>query len=185
MMVVGPSLSAWITPPLVTYGNWIERLWQGSAEPRALPLGPTQALALWRRIVADSPEGADLLGERGAARWAAEAWQLCCDWNIDLDRERADPSQRDYRAFLAWCGRYVETLDEQGWIDRPSIGRRLPDLDWQTPERVIVADIDEPTPRRRALLERLERGGRLERWSAPTSAPPKHANWWRLEASRF
>ena len=167
---IAAGRSAWITPPLVTYGNWIERLWQGSAEPRALPLGPTQALALWRRIVADSPEGADLLGERGAARWAAEAWQLCCDWNIDLDRERADPSQRDYRAFLAWCGRYVETLDGQGWIDRPSIGRRLPDLDWQTPERVIVADIDEPTPRRRALLERLERGGRLERWSAPTSA---------------
>jgi len=159
---------AWLTPPLVAYGDWIERLWQYSPEPRALPLRPTQTLALWRRVVADSPEGADLLGERGAARWAAEAWELCCDANIDLDREHAGPSQRDYRAFLAWHRRYADELDGQGWIDRPSIGRRLPDLEWRTPERVILADIDEPTPRQRALLERLERsGGCVERWSAP------------------
>ena len=37
---------AWVTPPIVTYGSWLERLWQASPEPRAPTLGPPQAFAL-------------------------------------------------------------------------------------------------------------------------------------------
>jgi len=162
---------AWVTPPIVTYGGWLERLWLSSPGTRSPVLGPKQAFALWRRIVADSEEGAQLLGDRGAARWAAEAFDLCCEWDVDLDRERTAASQSDFRAFLAWRRRYLAALAENGWIDRAQIAGLLADGDRLPAERLILADLDEPTPRQRELLGRLERGGcLLERWSTPASS---------------
>ena len=162
---------AWVTPPVVAYGNWIERLWQSSAEPRPSPLGTAQAFALWRRIVADSAEGAQLLGERGAARWAAEAFELCCDWDVDLDRESARANESDFRAFLGWRRRYLATLGKNDWIDRAQIAGVLADIDSLPPQHLILADLDDPTPRQRALFARLEeRGWRIERRSAPESS---------------
>jgi hypothetical protein len=121
-----------------------------------------------RRIVADSPEGTQLLGDRGAARWAAEAFELCCDWNVDLGRELAGASQSDFRAFLAWRRRYLAALAENGWIDRAQIAGLLADDDRLPAQRLILADLDEPTPRQRELFARLERAGYLVgRWSAP------------------
>lgn len=165
---------AWVTPPITIYGGWLERLWQSLPGPRALTLGSSQASALWRRIVADSPEGGRLLGARGAARWAAEAFELCCAWNVDLDRERAGAGQTDLRAFLAWRRRYLAVLDEKGWVDRAQIAGLLADEDrLLAPQRLILVDLDEPTPRQRELFDRLERGGcRIERWSSPASSSP-------------
>ena len=168
---VAAGSRAWIRPSIETYGNWLERLWQSSAEQRALPLGPAQAFALWRQIVADSPEGAHLLGDRGAARWAAEAFELCCDWNVDLDRERAGATQGDFRAFLGWRRRYLDTLGDNGWIDRAQIAGFLATGDRLSPQRLILADLDERTPQQRALFARLERDGwRVERWSTPETS---------------
>ena len=162
---------AWVTPPIVTYGSWLDRLWQASPGPRSPLLGPAQAFALWRRIVADSPEGAHLLGDRGAARWAAEAFELCCDWNVDLDRERTGASHGDFHAFLAWRRRYLAALGEHGWIDRAQVAGLLADGDRPPPQRLILADLDEPTLRQRELFGRLERDGfRIERWSAPEAS---------------
>jgi probable DNA repair protein len=162
---------AWVTPPIVTYVNWLERLWQSSAEPRALPLGPAQAFALWRRVVAESTEGADLLGARGVARWAAEAFELCCDWDVDLDRERARAGENDFQAFLDWRRRYLATLGKNGWIDRAQIAGLLADIDSLPPQRLILADLDEPTARQRALFARLEGNGwPIEHRSAPESS---------------
>jgi ATP-dependent helicase/nuclease subunit B len=162
---------AWPTPDLVHYSSWTERLWQTGPLPLALPLSASQSLALWRRIVAESEEGADLIGVRGAAHWAAEAWELLCHWDIDPERERAGASQGDYRAFLGWCRRYAATLAEHGWVDRATIARRLTEVEWRAPEQLILADLDESTPRQRALLERLaQRGCRIGRWMPPDVA---------------
>jgi len=168
---IAAGRSAWVTPELVAHASWAERLWQSDTEPRALPLGAAQAAALWRRIVAESDQGAELVGDRGAALWAAEAWELLCHWDIDAAREHAGATQADYGAFLGWCRRYVATLADHQWVDRASIARRLPDVEWRAPARAILADLAEPTPRQRALLERLElRGCRVERWDAPAAA---------------
>ena len=150
---------AWVTPEIVAYSSWTERLWQSGPEARGLPLSAAQSLALWRRIVAESDEGAELVGERGAAQWAAEAWELLCHWNVDHERERAGEDQRDYRAFLGWCRRYAATLAEHDWADRALIAKRLPETEWQAPARAILCKLDEPSPRQLALLERLGRSG--------------------------
>ena len=174
---------AWVTPTILGYGAWLEELWQRTAEPREPPLAPGQALALWRRVIAELPEGADLLGDRGAAQWAAEAWDLACQWNLDLDRERARPVEIDYRAFLAWSRRYASALAELGCVDRALIARRLPDLAVRAPARALLAGLDDVTPRGRALLERLERGGcSLQTW--PEARSPARVARVRLADAR-
>ncbi len=132
---------AWVTPPILGYGAWLEHLWQRTTDPREAALSPAQALALWRRVIAESAEGSELLGKRGAAQWAAEAWDLACQWGLDLDRERAGPSQSDYRVFLAWSRRYAAALGDLGCVDRALIARRLPDSDCRAPERVVLAGL--------------------------------------------
>jgi len=161
---------AWVTPPILGYGAWLEHLWQRTRDPREPVLAPGQALALWRRVIAESAEGSELLGKRGAAQWAAEAWDLACQWGLDLGRERAGPSQSDYQVFLAWSRRYAAALADLGCVDRALIARRLPDYDCRAPERVVRAGLEDSTPRQRALLERLQRGGcNVETWPEPAS----------------
>ncbi len=119
----------------------------------------------------ESKEAATLLGERGAARWAAEAFALCCEWNVDLDREGPGAAQSDFRAFLGWRRRYLAALGEHGWIDRAQIAGFLEAVDAPAPQRLILADLEEATPRQSALFARLQRdGARIERWSAPETS---------------
>src|SRR5882672_1283694 len=136
---IGANRAAWVTPDIVGYAAWTERLWHSAHEPRAVPLSVPQASALWRRVIEESPEGAELLGPAGASEWAAEAWGLLCGWNVDPARERAGGTEGDFAAFLRWCRRYRDALDANRWVDHAEIVRRLPDVEWRTPQSVCFA----------------------------------------------
>src|SRR5262245_19812577 len=60
---VAASETAWITPPLIGFAGWSEALWQSGPEPRARPLTASQSLALWQRVIGESKQAAELLGE--------------------------------------------------------------------------------------------------------------------------
>ena len=159
---------AWITPPLVGYASWLESLWLAAGPAQPMPLTPPQSLALWRRVIRSSEAGAELIGESGAADWAAEAWRLLCHWRIDPASERARGEQHDFAAFLLWCREYRNALAANDWIDQAEIARRLPAAEWSAPPRVTFADAEEPSPLEQALLDRLTRSGaRIELESPP------------------
>src|SRR5262245_38845052 len=161
---VAAGHTAWVTPPVIGLSAWSEALWNSSAEPRAVLLTAGQSTALWERVIAESEQAGELLGARGAAAWAADAWTLLCHWGIDPSGERAGPSQRDFGAFLGWCRRYRAVLEQNDWVDHAVIARDLATVEWRTPERVIFADLDEPSPCQRELLVELARRGcRVER----------------------
>jgi len=155
---LGGTAEAWETPPLKSYAAWLDELWLEHADERGPALTPSQSLALWRRVIAESPESGELIGYAGAAEWAAAAWQLLHRWRIDPAAERAAPSQVDYRAFLGWCGRYGVELAEHGWVDRCELESALParvrDL-----ERIFVADLDDDYPARAHLFAELAARG--------------------------
>src|SRR5882672_404575 len=169
---IASGASAWLTPAIVPYRAWAERLWLDGDPSRAVPLRAPQALALWRRVIAESAESAELIGHRGAAEWAADAWRRLCHWRIDPRAEHAGPEQRDYRAFLAWCARYRAVLAERGWIDEPALDLELATAALPSaPAEWVLADLDESAPVRRALLERAERAGiRVSRWAPPPAS---------------
>jgi ATP-dependent helicase/nuclease subunit B len=92
---IGRGARAWLTPDVIAYRPWLEQLWLQGGPERPLPLTAAQTNALWRRLIADSAAGAELLSHGGAAEWAADAWRLLCHWRIDSARERAGSEQGD------------------------------------------------------------------------------------------
>jgi probable DNA repair protein len=173
--VVAAGARAWETPPLKSYGAWLDDLWLEHGGASGPALSPNQSLALWRRIVAESAESRDLIGHAGAAEWAADAWRLIHRWQIDPAAQRATPDQVDYRAFLAWSRRYRGWLDGHGFLDGAELEAALPDRVTGA-RRVVLADLDESHPARTALFARLgARGLAIDSLATPTTAGRRRA----------
>jgi hypothetical protein len=155
---------------LSTYASWLESLWLES-DGAPLVLTPAQSQALWRRVIAESSQGAQLIGQAGVASWAVAAWELLHRWRIDPEAERAAGTELDYEALLGWCHRFRSVLRDQGWIDsaelegllavRPSDeranrrcrprgslsgGRRYSPAGRRTNDRTLSAACDWPLP---------------------------------------
>lgn len=161
------SASAWETPPIRSYAAWIDELWLEHADERGPALTPNQSSALWRRVVADSAAGNDLIGHAGAAEWAADAWRLLYRFRLDPAAQYAAANEIDYRAFLSWCRRYREWLDANGWVDRAELETSLAERA-ATGGKIVVADFDEIDPARAELFAQLAaRGALVEQVSAP------------------
>jgi ATP-dependent helicase/nuclease subunit B len=169
------SATAWETPPVKSYAAWLDELWLAQADERGPALTPNQSLVLWRRVVAESAEGSELIGHAGAAEWAAGAWQLLHRWRLDPATQRAAANQVDYRAFLAWCRRYRAWLDANGWIDRAeleaTLTSRVPVVG-----ALSLADQTGPYPARTALFAQLAaRGCRIDAIAAPAVTGTRHS----------
>jgi probable DNA repair protein len=163
------SARAWLTPPVTSYRAFAESLVSAGDPDQPLPITASQANAIWRAVIADSAAGAELIGHGGAARWAAEAWELLLNWQIDPRRERAAAGQADYRAFLDWCARYRTVLDDHGWIDSALIDATLAAGPLAAPKGpLVLAELDRLPPARAALRERLAAADcEIHEWSAP------------------
>ena len=166
---------AWVSLALADYRGWAASLWSSLDHERPAPLTAAQSRALWRRIVAESEEGAALIGSEGAADWAARAWELLCNWRLDPSTLRG-AEQPDFRALLSWCRRYREWLLDSDWIDHAQIDARLPDVERiQPPDQLVLADLEDLSPARTALLSKLEKSGsRIDRWTAPSVGARRH-----------
>ena len=166
---------AWETPAVLTYAAWLDELWLEQAGERGPALTANQSFALWRRVLAESEEGGELIEQAGAAEWAAAAWQLLHRWRIDPKRERAAAGQLDYRALLAWCRSYRERLDAHGWVDRAEIEGAL-ELRATAGSALVAADLNEPYPARTALFAQLAaRGAKITAAAAPPVAADRRA----------
>ncbi|HEX7235971.1 MAG TPA: hypothetical protein VF405_03345, partial [Gammaproteobacteria bacterium] len=167
--------SAWETPPVKSYGAWLDELWLEHCGDRGPALSANQSLALWRRIVAESPESGELIGHTGAAQWAAGAWGLLHHWQIDPATQRAAPLEVDYRAFLAWARAYRAWLDAHGFVDRAEIEAAVQSRGASV-GRLLLADLEESYPARAGLLAALEaRGARVEPLAPPVANGCRHS----------
>jgi probable DNA repair protein len=173
---IAAGRAAWASPPVTSYGNWLDALSAATGDTAPLPLTPTQSLALWRRVINESRYAAELIGDIGVANWAAQAWELLHRWRIDPASERAGANDFDYQALLRWCRSYREQLDANGWLDRAELEARLDGEPHTALGRIVLADLDEPYPARTALLARLTAAGaQIEVRSAPFRQAATHA----------
>lgn len=160
---------AWRTPNLFGYRTWLAEQW--SARDAALPLlTAAQSRALWQRVIGESADGAGLIDVAAPAAWAAQAWGLLAQWNIDPRSLGAARDQPDFAAFLRWAAAYREALESNRWHDPAGLEAALDPP--PAVERLVLADIDDGdlTPSGRALLERcVAAGAVLERWPVPAS----------------
>jgi len=169
---IGAGAAAWATPPVATYAAWLDGLWGGHCGDRGEPLTVGQSAALWRRVVAESKESGALIGQAGAAEWAADAWALLHRWQLDPAEQRAYSDQLDYRAFLSWCRGYRERVAAHGWTDRAELEATLAARTLAGADDVIAADLGEPFPARTVLFAQLQAHGRTV---SATTAPAVEA----------
>jgi ATP-dependent helicase/nuclease subunit B len=166
---LGAGSRVWETPPIQTYGAWLERRWrESSLGLRTAVLTPSQSAALWRRVIAESAAGEALIGHAGAAEWAAAAAALLRRWRVAPAARHAMGQQIDFSAFLDWERRYREILAAHGWLDPHDLEHELMSRPPLCAEAVTVADLGDTYPARDALLEHLAASGtRIVQQSAP------------------
>ncbi|PMZ30609.1 hypothetical protein C1X99_30525, partial [Pseudomonas sp. FW306-02-H06B] len=84
-------------------------------EERPQLLGAVAARRLWQLIVEDSDAGAALVTAEAPAVEAARAWQLACDWGLELARLR--PSTPEEETFLGWARAFERATAARGALD--------------------------------------------------------------------
>ena len=82
---VGAGKSAWLTPPIHFWQEWLSSLLAAAPDPAALPrrLDAVPAAVLWERCLKNRmPDG--LLSVGGVVRQAGQVWQRACEWELSL-----------------------------------------------------------------------------------------------------
>ncbi len=139
------GLRAWPAATVLPWSAWLDDLWLEAlaagalADPR--PALPSPAAAfLWERIVAQ--DGA-LLGARGAADLARDAWQTFHAWRHPGESFAAWAQSGfadDAAAFARWGAAYRKALDQANRVDAADL-----------PDTIAVAAAAVPAWRRRGV----------------------------------
>lgn len=139
--------SAWRTPEIYSLDLWLRRCVVDAGEGHRL-LEAFAVQRLWEEIVAGSLQGTELLQVGAAARRAAEAHQLLCEYAASLEGE---PLTADQDVFSLWRRQYQARLDEGDWIDPAGLPQVVCDLlqrgGGPHVERLFLVGFDQLPPR--------------------------------------
>ena len=153
--------SVWPAADILPYSAFLERSWSERARLTrgATLLSAEQELALWERVIADSPQGDILLNPSAAARKAREAWSLRHAFRMDFARY-ASTLDDDGAAFRGWAQRYGKICAGKNWLD----GARLADAVIAAaaapkPRPIVLCGFDELSPQQREFFQALAAAG--------------------------
>jgi probable DNA repair protein len=152
------SSAAWLTPDVLPYGAFIERLYSEAVVAGAvtvLALQREQELQLWRQIIERSPGGREMLLPESAAALASESFRTAIEYEVALDSPQMSASS-DTRAFSGWAAEFQRQLAAHHWTCPALFTRELaPCLSaLRLPEEVFVLLAD-TTPAQRNFLDVL------------------------------
>lgn len=151
------GLSAWESPQIRTWSDWMADLWQQllykSENPRTL-LSSWQEQTLWERVIGNSPAARELLQPYSAASVAQEAWRLACQWRLGVSQVESRGNE-DSRVFADWADRFLSSCNSGGWLEQARVADVLRDAitQLQPPGGVLLTGFDELTPQQRDFLE--------------------------------
>ncbi|MEZ4483977.1 MAG: PD-(D/E)XK nuclease family protein [Syntrophotaleaceae bacterium] len=163
--------TVWSAPSIVFYRTW-QRQVAGRLRLADKTLNSIQALRLWERAVEQeeqSSAGGSLLRASEAARGAAQAHQLLCEYSADFTPAEGG---EDHRAFLRWRRRWQELCRAGGWDDPAlvpgKLAQALETAELPLPDQMWLAGFDEQSPTFEALCHTLQaRGVVIHHWMPP------------------
>ena len=194
------GLKAWESPAIMTWGGWVESLWQDflySFDVPRILMSRWQELMVWEQIIREAPEAGELLQLHVTASTAQQAWRLACEYRLD-PAEIEKVGNEESRAFTRWVRRFQEICGRNRWIEKAIIPdvlkadmRRL-----NLPPGVLLAGFDDLTPQQREFFvaaaaagcsvenldsAELETGARTVRisFSSPEAEIETAARWTR------
>ncbi len=163
------SNSAWLTPDVLPYGAFVERLYSDAVVLGAVSvqaLQREQELQLWRQIIERSTGGRDMLLPDSAASLASESFRTAVEYDIALDSPLMLASS-DSRAFSVWCSEFRRQLAAHRWTCSALFMRELaPCLSSLPLPSQVFAYLAESTPAQCNFLASLAGAG-VQVFTAP------------------
>lgn len=148
---IAAGQTAWQSPDIVAWPDWLARRFQEAQAGLELPvrINAHHSRILWerclRREVSDP-----LLNIAMLVRQARDAWSRLMDWSVPLDDCVAAAQGRDQKIFAAAAQAYRSILDREGWTDDAClaalVGSLIRDGHVELPEAVSFAGFDRLTP---------------------------------------
>lgn len=166
------SCAAWLTPDVLPYGAFVERLYSDAVVVGAVTvhsLQHEQELQLWRQIIEHSPSGREMLLPESAAALASQAFRTAIEHEIALDSPQMSASS-DTRAFCGWAAEFSRQLAAHRWTCPALLTRELAPCvsALRLPVEIFVF-LAETTPAQQSFLEVLATAG------VPISASPGYS----------
>lgn len=159
--------TAWRTPAILFWQDWLARALQESAAESRLLADSHLSAVLWEAQlegVLDQP----VLVQAGLVRQAQVAWQRLLEWNVPLDRLDRQARRPEERAFARAASAYREELTQRGWLDSAQLAA------WATqacdrlevPALILHAGFDRLSPALQGLFAALGDTGAAVRRAA-------------------
>ena len=145
------GLSAWRSPVIVSWQDWLQDLLASAELSRTLPtrLNAHQSRVLWERCLrreVSSP----LLNIAALVRQARDAWTRLHEFSVPLDQVDRTAQGRDQRIFASAASNYQSILTRENWIDDAGLAGMAEQLvntgDIALPAKITLAGFDRITP---------------------------------------
>lgn len=165
------GLKAWPSADCLPLSAWLERTHAEftRASGRALLMTPSQELALWEAIIAESHEARPLLHRPAAARAAREAWGILHAYRLEPPSHRG-ALHEDAAAFARWSARYRSETATRGLLDAARLADTVAALaSAATPRQLAFYGFDELAPQTAAVADALASAG----WRVETLGLPQ------------
>jgi len=161
---VASGLSAWRSPAIVSWQDWLQDLLATAELSRTLPtrLNTHQSRVLWERCLrreVSSP----LLNIAALVRQARDAWTRLHDFSVPLDQVDGAAQGRDQRIFAIAANSYQSILTRENWIDDTGLAGVAEQLvisgDIALSAKITLAGFDRITPAAANLLAAVRDAG--------------------------
>ncbi len=156
--------SAWRTPSIFFWQDWLARQLVTAADPAILPrrLDSVSSSILWERCLQRRmPDG--LLSFGGIVRQAGQAWQRIQEWNLSLPTVLSSAVSQDERLFARAAADYQERLDGGNWVDGAGMATEVAKLirgdGVSVASRLVLAGFDRLTPAVKKVTDALASAG--------------------------
>ena len=163
--------SAWRTPTILTYPDWLNRVTVAAfRDNQPTRINAQQSRVLWERVLGSAIND-PLVNIASLARQARDAWKRIHEWGVPFDEILSSASGADQRLFAKAAIRYRSLLESENWVDDALLVAyvidRVRDGHLRLPSRVAVAGFDRTTPQVEELFAALkEQGTRVEQMDA-------------------
>ena len=161
---VAEGKTAWRTPTILAYSDWLATMFSRADASRSLPtrINGHQGHLLWERSIRRAINN-PLLNFTLLARQSADAWACLHEWRVPLQECAAAASGKDQRLFVRAARNYQSILENENWIDRAGIPglvtQLISDGRLPPPQRISLVGFDRVVPEVAALLEALKARG--------------------------
>jgi len=158
---VAAGKTAWATPQILAWKDWLAQVWQGLVDDRQV-LDKVQGQVLWQAIVTESEVGTVLLNPDATAATAAKAYSLLRQWSMNLTALQGN-DHLDVQALLLWAQTYEQRCESEAWLDEDTqVDLLIESIRYGEvlmPSAVVWAGFDAVTPQQRQLMRAQAEAG--------------------------